>query len=216
MLTMTELLERAASTGEHRFPVTEVFFHERTGQLRYVALHTADAFEHADTLVSISRFSPVGEGDWNVWLSEDDIRAAPGWNSSEGRPHHVPVALESWPPILVGPFGMTTSPLMFYASLLDARDAIGAPEPPERRPDPRVRRLERATQRLGGEVFGADGPLGTLDDMLVAPVGFAITDFVVDGRRVPYARLRHMSDEGRHTVLNIDIAGFRALPVVER
>lgn len=212
MLTMTELMKRAVSTGDHRFPVTEVFFAERTGQLRFVALHTGDAFDHDDTLVAISRFSPVGDEDWNVWLPEDDIRAAPGWDSGEQHPHHVPVPLEAWPPILIGPFGTTTSPLMFYAGMLAAEDSMEAPEPPHHSADPRVDRLERVTNRLGGEVFGADGPLGTLQDMVVSPVGFAITDLIVDGRKVPYARLRHMSDEGRHTVVNLDLATFEALP----
>lgn len=214
MLRMTDLMKRAVTTGEHRFPVTEIFFHERTGQLRYVALHTGDAFDHDDTLVSTGRFSPVSEGDWNVYLPEKDIHAAPGWDSGEAHPHRVPVALESWPPILIGPFGETTSPLMFYAAMLEAGESTEPPERPHRSADPRVDRLERATRRLGGEVFGADGALGYLDDMLVAPVGLAITDLVVDGRRVPYARLRHMADEGTHTVLDLDRAAFEALPLM--
>ena len=210
MLTLTDLMRRHATTGEHRFAVTEVFFHERTGQLRYVALRTGDAFEHDDTLVSAGRFSPVGDGDWKVYLAEADIRAAPGWNSGES--HRIPVALEAWPPIIVGPFGETTSPLMFYAAMLEAETGAEPAPPSGRRADARVDRLERATRRLGGEVFGADGFLGRLDDMVVAPVGLAVTDLVVDGRHVPYARLRHMADEGTHTVLDIDRATVEALP----
>lgn len=212
MLTLTELMKRAATTGDYRLGVTEVFFSERTGQLRYVALHTGDAFDHGETLVSIGRFSPVGDGDWNVFLPEADIRSAPGWDSGDAYPHHVPIALESWPPILIGPFGETTSPLMLYAAMLEAEDSVEPPEAPHHTADARVDRLERATRRLGGEVFGDDGPLGRLDDMLIAPVGFAITDLIVDDRRVPYSRLRHMPDEGTHTVINIDRAEFEALP----
>lgn len=209
MLTLTDLMKRTVTTGEHRFPVTEVFFHERTGQLRYVALHTGAAFDHDDTLVSTGRFSPVGEGDWKVYLPEEHIHAAPGWDS--GEPQRHPIALEAWPPIIIGPFGETTSPLMFYAAMLEAEQSAEQP-PPRRSADARVDRLERATRRLGGEVFGADGPLGRLEDMIVAPVGLAITDLIVDGRRVPYARLRHMADDGTHTVVNLDRAGFEALP----
>jgi hypothetical protein len=195
--------------------VTEVFFHERSGQLRYVALHTGDAFDHDDTLVSIGRFSAVGEGDWKVFLPDADIHAAPGWDSGEAHPHRVPVAIESWPPIVIGPLGETASPLMFYAALVDAEESVEPPEVPHHTADARVDRLERATRRLGGEVFGADGPIGRLDDMLVAPVGLAITDLVVDGRLVPYARLRHMAEEGTHTVVNLDRVGFEALAKAE-
>lgn len=212
MQTLTDLMKRAVTTGEHRFPVTEVFFQERTGQLRYVALHTGDAFDHDDTLVSIGRFSAIGDGDWKVFLPEADIHAAPGWDSGEAYPHHVPVALEGWPPILIGPFGETTSPLMLYAAMVEAGEAEEPPEVPHHSADARVDKLERVTRRLGGEVFGADGALGRLDDMLVAPVGFAITDLIVEGRQVPYSRLRHMAEEGTHVVVNLDKAGFEALP----
>jgi hypothetical protein len=215
MLKMTELMKRTVATGEHRLSITEIFFRERSGQLRYVALHTGDAFDHDDTLVSMSRFSPVGEGDWRVWLPEEEIRAAPGWDSGEAYPHHVPVALEAWPPIMIGPFGSTASPLMLYAAMVDAEDAIEAPEPPHHSVDPRVDRLERVTHRLGGEVFGLDGSLGHLDDMIVAPVGFAITHFIVDGRLVPYAQLRHMAEDRTHTVLNIESSQFNALSQID-
>ncbi len=212
MLTMTDLMKRTVVTDAHRFPVTEVFFREKTGQIRFVALHTGDAFDHDDTLVSIGRFSPLQDGDWKVWLPEKDIREAPGWDSGEAHPHRVPLPLEAWPPILIGPFGGTTSPLMFYAAMLEAEEANEPPEPPHHSVDPRVDRLERVTHRLGAEAFGADGPLGRLEDFIVAPVAFTITDFVVGGRRIPYTRLRHMSDEGEHTVLNLDRAAFEALP----
>jgi hypothetical protein len=213
MPTMTDLMNRTVVTGDHRFPVTEVFFHERTGQLRYVALHTGNAFDHDETLVAIGRFSALGDdGDWKVYLPDQDIHAAPGWDSGDAYPHHVPVALESWPPILIGPFGETTSPLMLYAAMVEAEEATEPPEVPHHTADARVERLERVTRRLGGEVFGVDGSLGNMDDMEVAPVGFAITEMIVDGRHVPYDRLRHMSHEGRHTVLNMTKADFDALP----
>ena len=101
---------------------------------------------------------------------------------------------------------------MFYAAMLEAEESLEPPEPPHRSLDPRVDRLERVTRRLGGEVFGGDGPLGRLDDMAVAPVGFAITALVVDRRRIPYARLRHMAAEGTHSVVDLDRAAFQALP----
>lgn len=214
MLTLTDLMSRAAATGSHRFPVSEVFFNERSGQLRYVALHTGGAFDHDETLVSIGRFSPVGDGDWKVLLPDSDIRAAPGWDSGDAFPHRIPVALESWPPILIGPFGETTSPLMLYAALVEAEESMEQPDVPHHTADARVDKLERVTRRLGGEAFGADGPLGRIDDMLVAPVGFAITDLVVDGHRVPYSHLRHMSGEGNHSVLNLDRARLEALPLL--
>ncbi|MFV0335040.1 MAG: hypothetical protein ACK5JR_13335 [Tropicimonas sp.] len=152
-----------ANTGTHRFAVREVFFRGRTGQLGYIALHTDGLFDHEDILVPVSRFSPFDEGDLCLYLSDEEIRAAPGW-------------------------------------------AEGA------EPDPRVDRLERVSHRIGAEVFGGDGPIGTLDDMRVSRVGYAITDLIISGRKVPYGRLRHMSEEGAHIVVNLDAAELAALP----
>lgn len=214
MLTMSSLMKRRVLAGDRRYPVTEIFFHEKTGHLRYVALHTGGAFDHDEALIAIGRFEPTEEGEreWSVTLDEEEIRGAPIWDSGEAYPHHVPVSLESWPPIIVGPFGGTTSPLLFYAAMIEAEDSVEPEEPPHHITDRRVERLERAGKRLGGEVFGADGQLGRLDDLAVDHIGFTITDFVIDERRLPYARLRHMADEGAHTVVNIDKAEFEALP----
>lgn len=205
MPRMSDLLKRMANTGAQRFAVREVFFRARTGQLRFIALHTAGLFDHEDILITVNRFSPFEEGDLRLYLSDDEIRKAPGWNAGAeaGR-----MSLEMWPPVLGGLSDGSASPFLFHAAMAEAEAAgEGAAAP-----DPRVDRLERAAHRLGAEVFGEAGPIGTLDDMVVSPVGYAITDLIISGRKVPYARLRHMAEEGAHIVVNLDEAGLEAMP----
>ncbi|MBM9593497.1 PRC-barrel domain-containing protein [Roseitranquillus sediminis] len=214
MITIKNLLGRKAvakSNGD-AMRVTEIFFHERTGHLRYVALATGSVFKRKEILVAIGRFSPPAddEATWEVAVDADEIESAPVWRHEPERP---PLALEAWPPIITGPFGYTTSPLLMYAAYADAGGEAEEPTPPEPA-DPRMNRLERATRRIGGEVFGEDGLLGRLDDLAIDPQTLTINAFLVNGRRVPWSALHHMPEEGEYTVLDLDRARLGALPEV--
>ena len=95
---------------------------------------------------------------------------------------------------------------------MEEQEERQSPHPPA---DPRVNRLERATRRLGSEVFGDDGLLGRLEDYVIDAESLNITGFVVGepARRVPYGELRHMAEEGDHTVLDLDRSGLEAMPL---
>ncbi len=217
MLRMTDLLGRKGESDGQTFPVTEVFFHEPTGRLRYVALGTGGWLTREEVLLRIDRFGKPEPGSrhWPVTLSADHIEEAPTWTG--GGSSGPPIHLENWPTVVVGPFGNTTSPLMMWAELAESEHEEHMHGPSG---DKRVSKLERATQRIGGEVFGSDGLLGTLSDVIVDPDRFAITDFVVRAEAggehvVPYARLRHLAHDARHLVLNLDRTGLAGTPSPE-
>ncbi len=213
MTRMTDLLRRKAESDGQTFPVTEIFFHEGTGRVRYVALGTGGWLTREEVLLRIDRFGrpEAGGSHWPVTLSAEHIEEAPTWHGGDAS--GPPIHLEDWPPIVVGPFGGTTSPLMIWAELAEAEHEEHREGPPG---NSRVSRLERATRRLGGEVFGSDGLLGTLSDLVVDRDHMTLTHFVVRnaGREhgVPYARLRHLAHDARHTVLNLDRRGLSDLP----
>ncbi len=188
-MRMTDLMGRKGESDGQTFPVTEIFFHEPTGRLRYVALGTGGWLTREEVLVRADRFGVPEEGSshWPVTLSAEHIEEAPTWHGGDAS--GPPIHLENWPPIVVGPFGGTTSPLMMWAELAESEHEDHRHGPSG---DSRVAKLERASQRLGGEVFGSDGLLGTLADMTVDPETFEIHHFVVRAPDGDHARaLRH-------------------------
>lgn len=212
MTRMTDLLRRKAESDGQTFTITEIFFHEATGRLRYAALGIGGWMTREEVLVRIDRFDRPerGSGVWPVTFSAEAIENAPTWHGDASGP---PIHLENWPPVVVGPFGGTTSPLMIWAELAETEHEEHPHGPPG---DARVAKLERATRRLGAEVFGSDGLIGTLGDLLVDPETLEITHFVVrtgaQVRAVPYANLRHLAHTGTHAVLNLGWAAFQKMP----
>ena len=301
MILITDLLRRKADAQGQRFAVSEIFFDAARGALHYVALRTGGFFNREEVLLSIRAFErpePRRDG-WPVALDGEAVAAAPVW--TEGTKAGRPLSLTFWPPIVVGPFGNTESPLMLWAQAAEAGgkargdesaserleggtpdasagatasdeplgayqaggsqaseestgnlpasgnpDLVGmrseagqpdasqpasggaeAPASPSRAPtgqvpsgrpigDGRVYRLERVRRRLGAEVFGSDGPLGHLADMVIDTDEFRIDALVVitdrARHRVPYGALRHMASEGDHLVLALDAQGLAATP----
>ena len=213
MTSIKDLLGRKAESDGQTFTVTEIFFHEPTGRLRYAALGVGGWMTRDEVLVRADRFDTPEPGArvWPVTLSAEAIESAPSWHG--GQASGPPIHLENWPPIVVGPFGSTISPLMIAAEFAETEHED---HPHGASGDRSVARLERASQRLGGEVFGRDGLLGKLADLTVDPETLEIHHFVVrtDGgeHAVPYANLRHLAHNATHTVLNLDMAGLRAHP----
>ena len=215
-MRVTDLLNRKAESDGQTYPVSELFFHEPSGRLRYAACGVGGFLTRNEVLLRIDRFDmpPVGSRLWPVTLNHDAIESAPTWHG--GGASAPPIHLEDWPPIVVGPFGGTTSPLMIWAELAETEHE-NHPQGPAG--DSRVSKLERVTRRLKGEAFGSDGLLGTLSDLLIDPETLTVTHFVVraeDGdHAVPYANLRHLAHDATHLVLNLDRAGLLALDAPE-
>ena len=122
MILMTDLLRRKAVAQGQRFPVSELFFDAARGALHYVALRTGGFFNREEVLLSIRAFErpEPGRDGWPVALDAEAVAAAPVW--TEGTSAAGPLSLAFWPPIVVGPFGNTESPLMLWAQAAAAAD----------------------------------------------------------------------------------------------
>ena len=215
-MLLTHLMRLKAEAGDRKFTVTEIFFEDDTGHLRYVALQTGGVFNREEVLVAIGAFAEPGE-TWRLVLDEAAVRDAPRW--TEGEHSGPPVPLEGWPPVVIGPFGNTESPLMLWAQAAaafgDEEGGEGEGRPPPSG-DRRVVHLDRVTLKLDAPVFGDDGELGRLADLVIEPREMRITAFVVEdasgAHSVPWSALRRFPREGRHVVLALDRARLAAHP----
>ncbi|PWE33483.1 hypothetical protein DDZ14_04605 [Maritimibacter sp. 55A14] len=215
---ISDLVHHRARSGDARFPIHEVFFDVPGGDIRYVAVDIGGWLEATEILVAASHLDApqAGGRDWAVSLSEEDIADAPRWrDDTSDQPWHI----ENWPPLVVGPFGYTYSPLLIYEQLAAGHAAAdtGHPATPG---DSRVLQLERATRWLGKPVFGSDGELGKVDDLIFDTGAMKITHFVVGqgrllshhGHLVPFGRLRHMAEGDTHLVLDMTGAEVAKAP----
>ena len=149
MLRMTDLLGRKGESDGQTFPVTEVFFHEPTGRLRYVALGTGGWLTREEVLLRIDRFGKPEPGSrhWPVTLSADHIEEAPTWTGGDSS--GPPIHLENWPTVVVGPFGNTTSPLMMWAELAESEHEEHIARPLRRQARLQARTGDAADRRRG-------------------------------------------------------------------
>ncbi|MDJ1006372.1 MAG: hypothetical protein QNJ13_00985 [Paracoccaceae bacterium] len=116
--------------------------------------------------------------------------------------------IEDWPPIIQGPFGNGTSPLLAYGGLRDhagGRSPSGA-ETARPDADALIEPLEDVVEWKGLDVFGWDGRLGALRDMGFEPATRTITHLTVDAPGanavLGFSRLRYRSNQGG--ILNVD------------
>lgn len=210
LISLSELMGEKARAGEDVFPVTEAFFCAVSGRVKYLALRTGGVFNREEVLVSSEKFA-TGEG-LDVALSAEEVEAAPLW--SGGDDSGPALALEHWPSLITGPFGSTHSPLMVFAALASA--AKGDEPAPQDRVDGdgRVFSLERASHRIGADVYGTDGVLGRLKDLALTSA-WMVKDLVVerDGEEIDVdaSHLRHWAEGAAHCVLNLSAADLEAL-----
>ena len=108
--SLKSLLHRDARADGASFPITELFYEPESRRLRYAALDVGGWFERREVLVALDRFGMPAEDGWPVAMDRGEIEQAPDWTDA-------PSAPSSLPPLVVGPFGSTFSPLLFAAQL---------------------------------------------------------------------------------------------------
>lgn len=194
--TLRTLLDLKARTGEDRFPVRSLFHRAEDRELAYVAVDVGGWLDRREVMVNIDRFdAPEGE-DWPVSLGRADLEDAPVIEEEETGP------LETLPPLVVGPFGYTFSPMLMAAGMNASAqaDPTGAPGPtaeaaPRTRAHGRLAGIERSTDWLGRDAFGPGGAMGPVTDVVVD--GRRLTAAILeDGTHVPFERLRRIADQG--------------------
>ncbi len=199
---LKRLLELQAASGEDRFPIRTLFHRTETLRLSYAAVDIGGWLDRREVLVSLDRFGTPEDGIWPVSLGREELEAAPAIEAGDGGWG------EALPPLVVGPFGYTFSPLMIAAGM-----EVGAerttPDRPEREEPPadvlgssqgRLHDMERSTDWLGREAFGPGGAMGPIADMVVTDM--VLTAAVLeDGTEMPLDRLRHLAEQG-HAVFD--------------
>ena len=207
---ITALRGQRIDTGGETHDVTEVWFDDEGWRLRYLGVDVGGWFSSRTAIVKASRLraGPDADGDWHVDLTREELEAAPT-SEERGGGHVFDVA--SLPPVLTGPFGNTISPALIYAGLLSEAEEERPPEDPHaERPMEapamrEIRSLEAFADWHGAPVFGPDGEVGPLSDMLFEPVAQAIVALVAmttEGPKpIPLGQLRRRAAAGGHLVV---------------
>ncbi len=208
---MTEALALRARAGSDHFPLIEAFFDRETWRLAYLAVETGGWFSHTDVVLAARLFGApdIDAKEWPVTVEEEAVKTAPEWSGGS-----VPWLVDALPPVFVGPFGNTTSPLMMQAILADAMDDDEGGAVDAKAGDRAVRRFEHFGAWRDRPVFGVDGEFGPLTDLIFETSDGRITHFGVefDGGivAVPVGRLHSIPEGGTHLVLDLSRADITA------
>ncbi|TDL79383.1 hypothetical protein E2L08_10180 [Palleronia sediminis] len=179
---------RALIAGDE-VPVSDLLIERAGWRVRRVALDVGSWFESRHALVSIDRFEAPRDDGWPARFSEDELRDAPAWED------HATSEMDL-PPLIVGPFGMTVSPLMMSAGL---KASMARSLPPEVVETPEGAPLRSARGFLGIEIFGDSGSRGTVEDLRIDDT-WSVTHIVTDdGDPIPVDALRE-TDQGNFVI----------------
>lgn len=205
--SFNSVLDHRVETDGGKAKLREAFFDPAGGAIRYVAVDVGGWLDTTEIIVEADRLAPPrDEGHpWTLRLSEAELAEAPRWH--EGMAHDQ-VDLTHWPPILIGPFGSTYSPLMLYEQMLYEERGKEAETPEPSDGDALVRPLQEVHEWLGLPAFGPEGEIGKVSDLLFDPRRRRIMSFVIepasgdDAVQLPLSALRHRPRQGTHLVFD--------------
>lgn len=193
---LTDLLSLTATPKDGHFPVREIFYDPETWRIRYVALGAEGWFDRREMLIEIGYFGTPAHGHWPIEMSREDVEHAPQWSEA-------PSAATYLPPIVIGPFGYTFSPMMMAAQWYEDQAQQAERERAAGNVEDstgRTYRMAQASTWIGREVSGPAGVAGRIADM-VLDRDWVITEMVMeDGARIPVDRLRHVSEQGQAVI----------------
>jgi uncharacterized protein YrrD len=211
--TLIDLSRYAALVEEERFSIKEVIFAPDGWHLTHLAVDTGGWFKDEVVVVSAETLTAVDHENRTMTLNttKQAVMDAPRWQDNDAGAS----LLAAMPPLVVGPFGMTHSPLMLVAAL-NGPGAIPAGQP-------QPKHLESMQTWRGLDVFGPDGKVGTLNDLIVNTDTLQITDMVIDdggiiaGRQlvVPIGTLRYMAEKHTHVVITLTAEQLAKAPQLE-
>lgn len=181
------LLNGKALTDDGAYRVREIYFDQGTWALRHVVIDTGRWFGTDEVLLRIDRFDVPTDAGWPLAMSQQEIEDAPRIEEAGGG------TLGELPPLVVGPFGNTFSPLLFAATQ-------SVPAPPEERdgtgPEARMRHAERLSDWLGRPAFTDGGSRGEIVDMRVDDrLRLTHAEFS-EGDTLSLARFRRIAEQG--------------------
>ncbi|RYH11328.1 PRC-barrel domain-containing protein [Tropicimonas sp. IMCC6043] len=205
--SIRDLIGTRLDVGDREGEFRDAFFRLEDGMIRYIALDLGGWLTTDTVIVSTDLLSPP-EGDsgrWSVSLDEAALETAPRWNETD-RAEEIDLRL--WPPVIVGPFGSTISPILLYEQLQAGKDDRDDDTLDGTSAAPLIRSLQRVGHWLGLPAFDASGEIGRLHDMDFDPQNGRILAFVLNGpgplpsrgAALPYVMLRHIAEQGTHLV----------------
>lgn len=214
---ITDLTKATATVGSKTVSVDDIFFERETGALKYLSLETGGWLDPDVVLISAGLMAgyDADSRSMQLRLEEDDLKSARRIDPATDRTG----VLTAMPPIVVGPFGGTVSPMMATAAIAESEAAVAAAE----RPRVALPGVERTSEWIGQPVFGSDGELGMLSDLLFDPALSAVTHVVIDdgglfnGRNIvlPLETVRHRGEKDGHIVTRASHAQCEGAPLLE-
>jgi len=194
MQRLTQLLDLDALAGDDRFPIRALFHDADSRRLQMAAIDIGGWLDRREVLVSLDRFGAPGDDAWPVSMTRDELHDAPEWTDDSA-------AASALPPLIVGPFGYTFSPMLMAAGMATSADRTVPADPDEGNADlvsrsgGRVKNMERCSDLLGRDAFGPGGNMGKVADLVIEDM--TVTGIITeDDTRVPLARLRHIAEQG--------------------
>jgi uncharacterized protein YrrD len=217
LISFGDLIRYSAQVEDSLFSIKDVFFSFPARRPIYLLLDTGSWFDTHLVLVRAATVIEISAQNRALRLdtTTQQIEAAPVLQEETSH------SMEAMPPIVIGPFGNAVSPLMMAA--LARREMQDAPDEDPAQDHHVTDTLTRFSEILKMEVFGRDGELGRLDDILIDADSLAITHLVIDDggilpgqlHVVPIDRFRHVAEGDTHIVLDLDIAARDAAPKLE-
>lgn len=214
---ITDLTKATATVGSKNVSVDDIFFERETGALKYLSLETGGWLDPDVVLISAGLMAGYDADSraMELRLEEDDLKTARRIDPATDRTG----VLTAMPPIVVGPFGGTVSPMMATAAIAESEAAVAAAE----RPRVALPGVERTSEWIGQPVFGSDGELGMLSDLLFDPALSAVTHVVIDdgglfnGRNIvlPLETVRHRGEKDGHIVTRASHAQCESAPLLQ-
>ncbi len=222
MLTsFNDLIRFRARLGDEGYAISDLLFNVPGGRMKYLVVDTGAWLESQQTLVAASLVGDIDTETGEVLLdaTPDQFADAPRWHGDDDALGPI---LSALPPLVVGPFGSTYAPLAMVSEMSGMQS-----DQPEMQNDPRaeaaIERFEPARSWLQAEIFGRDGELGTLGDLLLDTRSGRVTHLVVDNGSVlrgkllvvPFEMLRHRATGG-HLVLDITAQTLESAPQIDQ
>lgn len=217
--SLGNLLGKTTIIGDEKGTLLEVFFSLEDRRMRFLAADIGGWLDVDEIIVSADRLvaPPSGNDGWSLKIGHDELRDAPRWEEGMRLDQ---VDLSGWPPIMVGPFGGTYSPMLMYEQLADRgrKDsgvALDDQSADRAEGDRLVNRMERASKWIGLPAFGRDGELGKIEDLLFesdsgriewAVIASSEGLFTTQRGEVALSSLRHFAAQSTHAVFDVSRA----------
>jgi len=219
-----DLLKYTIKADDMSADAEDIFIDARDLKLRHVVVDIGAWFQNRTAVVSAARFKApdTDSRDWPADLTKAEAESAPGLDAmrDDGDDGATLPFYPAWPPVIVGVAGETISPLLMQAQVAD--HLKDEPDEPETRLADQSQ-LKSVSSLIGLPVFGSDGQLARLVDLLIDPDDMRVRHLVIDtGNLLPHRQMvvpagviRHFPRHGEHLVTSLTRRQLENSPPLE-